>query len=235
MNHRRRPTAHVMPALPPARPRRLSILAGVLRILLVVTGCLLGVVGVVLLPVTFVLVWVGLGVVVGALGWILAWLSPTGESTVTPDAEVWADVVAVTVAGGLVLAGLVVLLGTEVAAGIAMLAGVALWPRFGRKIVQDHVSGGGAATAATRAQDLSIAALLVVPCELSTAELCLAWRRSYLALLDLPPGPGRCELVRLRGCLLDELERRDPAGLTRWLADGARAGSDPGRYLATDR
>jgi hypothetical protein len=69
---------------------------------------------------------------------------------------------------------------------------------------------------------------------LSTPELCLAWRRSYLALEDLPPGPDRNELVTLRQSMLDELERRDPAGFGRWLDSGARAGGDPGRYLAAD-
>jgi hypothetical protein len=70
---------------------------------------------------------------------------------------------------------------------------------------------------------------------LSTSELCLTWRRSYLALLDATSSPARCNIVRIRGCLLDELERRDPAGFTRWLDTGARAGSDPSRYLSTDR
>ena len=70
---------------------------------------------------------------------------------------------------------------------------------------------------------------------LSTAELCLAWRRSYLALLDVTSYPARCTIVRMRECLLDELERRDRGGFTRWLDTGARAGSDPGRYLSTDR
>ena len=50
---------------------------------------------------------------------------------------------------------------------------------------------------------------------LSTPELCLAWRRSYLALLEVPAGPGRCEIVRMREGLLDELERRDRDGFTR--------------------
>jgi hypothetical protein len=68
---------------------------------------------------------------------------------------------------------------------------------------------------------------------LSTPELCLAWRRSYLALGELPTGPARGELVTLRQSMLDEIERRDPAGFQRWLDAGARAGSDPGRYLAT--
>jgi hypothetical protein len=70
---------------------------------------------------------------------------------------------------------------------------------------------------------------------LSTPELCLAWWRSYLALLDVTSYPARCNIVGMRECLLDELERRERDGFTRWLDTGARAGSDPGRYLSTDR
>jgi len=36
-------------------------------------------------------------------------------------------------------------------------------------------------------------------------------------------------LVRQR--MLDELERRDRAGFERWLSTGARAASDPSRYI----
>jgi hypothetical protein len=68
---------------------------------------------------------------------------------------------------------------------------------------------------------------------LSTPELCLAWRRSYLTLVDLPAGPARVEIVAVRQSMLDELERRDSDGFHRWLDAGARAGGDPGRYLAT--
>jgi hypothetical protein len=67
---------------------------------------------------------------------------------------------------------------------------------------------------------------------LSTQELCLAWRRSYLTLVDLPAGPGRSELVAVRQSMLDELERRDSDGFHRWLEAGARAGGDPSQYLA---
>jgi hypothetical protein len=66
-------------------------------------------------------------------------------------------------------------------------------------------------------------------------EVCLAWRRSYPALLDVASSPARSNIVRMRECLLDELERRDRDGFTRWLDTGTRAGSDPGRYLSSDR
>jgi hypothetical protein len=75
----------------------------------------------------------------------------------------------------------------------------------------------------------------VVAADLSTGELCLAWRRSYLVLIETPFGPGRDAVVSRRRELLDELERRDHAGFVRWIDTGARAASDPGRYLGTDR
>ena len=141
-----------------------------------------------------------------------------------------------TVAGGLVLAGLGVLVGAAGAVVIAVLfAAAVVWIRLDCEVPQDCITVQGAAAA--RAEDLRSAAQppQVVPGELSTPELCLAWRRSYFALLNVPAGPGRCEIVRIRERLLDEIERRDRDGFTRWLETGARAGSDPGRYLTTDR
>jgi len=78
------------------------------------------------------------------------------------------------------------------------------------------------------------AALPVVgpsPAGLSTAQLCLAWQHSYFAMLDLPASASRADLVQLRHQLLDEIERRDPAGFTRWIDTEARPGSNPGRYV----
>ena len=69
------------------------------------------------------------------------------------------------------------------------------------------------------------------PGALSTSQLCGAWQRSYWLLLDLPAGPSRDEVVRLRHHVLDELERRDPTGFGRWLQTEPRAGSHPGNYL----
>ena len=74
-----------------------------------------------------------------------------------------------------------------------------------------------------------------VPADLSTAQLCLAWQRTYFVLLELPAGAPRAALVHLRRGLLDEIECRDPGGFGRWLDTGARAGSNPGRYLTGGR
>ncbi|PZS38562.1 MAG: hypothetical protein DLM62_13095 [Pseudonocardiales bacterium] len=39
------------------------------------------------------------------------------------------------------------------------------------------------------------------------------------------------DIVAWRRACLDELCRRDPDGVRRWIATGARAGSDPTRFL----
>jgi hypothetical protein len=136
-----------------------------------------------------------------------------------------------------VLTGAVRLLGS--ASGIViltllLLAAPLAWPwlrrRYGRPPARENRAAGcpEVVPAAEPPPPLTFEAL-------STPELCLAWRRSYLALLDVTSFPARCTIVRMRECLLDEFERRDRAGFTRWLDSGARAGSDPGRYLSSDR
>jgi hypothetical protein len=71
--------------------------------------------------------------------------------------------------------------------------------------------------------------------ELSTGELCTAWRRSYFQLLVARDASTRRSMVERRQDYLDELERRDRRGFVRWLHSGARAGSDPGPFLRTRR
>jgi hypothetical protein len=72
--------------------------------------------------------------------------------------------------------------------------------------------------------------------DLSDQELCHAWRRSFLILQDLMHCrdlPGQSHVVGVRQGYLDEMERRNPGGFSRWLAAGARPASDPSRYLST--
>jgi len=71
------------------------------------------------------------------------------------------------------------------------------------------------------------------PSVMTMEQLCLVWRQSYAWLLKTPPGQGRERLVRMRSSVLDEMESRDADGFARWLQDGARAASDPSRYLTT--
>lgn len=70
--------------------------------------------------------------------------------------------------------------------------------------------------------------------DLTDAELCVAWRTSYITL-DRLIGTAQifhqATWVDRRQQYLDELERRHPAGFRRWLQSGARPASDPSRYL----
>jgi hypothetical protein len=68
---------------------------------------------------------------------------------------------------------------------------------------------------------------------LPTPALCWEWRRSYLAVTRASKPDELTRIVALRAAYLDELERRDPTGFRRWLDSGARAASDPGRYLTS--
>lgn len=66
---------------------------------------------------------------------------------------------------------------------------------------------------------------------MSNAQLCRAWRTSFSALQRSEYADEREQLAAARASYLDELEHRDPEGFARWIADGARAASDPERYL----
>jgi hypothetical protein len=66
---------------------------------------------------------------------------------------------------------------------------------------------------------------------LDDRALCLAWRRSFIALEQCRSVAMRVRVVQLRELYLEELERRNPAGLSAWLESGARAAGDPSRYL----
>ena len=67
--------------------------------------------------------------------------------------------------------------------------------------------------------------------ELSTTELVHAWRASFPSLLRAQTTASVNSRVARRQQYLDELERRDPVGLRRWLESGARAAGDPTRFL----
>jgi hypothetical protein len=66
---------------------------------------------------------------------------------------------------------------------------------------------------------------------LDDRALCLAWRRSFVTLQHSRTGPSMLTVVEQRQLYLDELERRNPAGLSAWLESGARAAGDPSRFF----
>ncbi|WP_324275897.1 hypothetical protein [Blastococcus brunescens] len=66
---------------------------------------------------------------------------------------------------------------------------------------------------------------------LPTPALGREWLRTSAALTGRLGPVERQALVRRRAETLDELERRDPAGFARWLAEGPAPGSDPAAYV----
>ncbi|TDD57973.1 hypothetical protein E1263_21155 [Kribbella antibiotica] len=64
--------------------------------------------------------------------------------------------------------------------------------------------------------------------DLTAAELCLAWRRSFGELRRTEHWAATTDV---RQAYLDELERRYPDEFVAWLASGPRAASDPRRFF----
>jgi hypothetical protein len=218
----------------------------------VAVGLALGAIGALSSPTTAI-IEVGFGVVVGVMTALTAseigpddrrtaGADPRAGLTAGADPRAGLTAGAVTVGGWLALTGLVAVLGPASGAVILalLLAAIALtWRRLHRQLhrrlgPQRGLALPGRSPARRGVSRVSPRALPSAPEALATPQLCLAWQESYLALLTLPPGPARSQIVRVRERLLDELERRDPDGFTRWLDAGADAGSDPGRYLTTD-
>jgi hypothetical protein len=73
---------------------------------------------------------------------------------------------------------------------------------------------------------------IVVSDRLTEADLCLAWASSFRALSKAASVAAYVTVAEARQACLDELERRDPEAFRRWLGSGARASSDPSRFVA---
>jgi hypothetical protein len=68
---------------------------------------------------------------------------------------------------------------------------------------------------------------------MDTRDLVRNWRRSFVALEQTGDPATKMALVQARQAFLDELERRNPAGLHEWLESGARAAGDPTRFMSS--
>ena len=118
---------------------------------------------------------------------------------------------------------------------------LARWARRGTRREQlqelaDPPRYGGVMTAPSRSavvlDDLPVVSCPArPPAAMDDEELCWAWRVSYVALQHAPSVPARLGAVQTRQQYLDELERRNPEGLTAWLYSGARAAGDPRPYI----
>ena len=76
-----------------------------------------------------------------------------------------------------------------------------------------------------------VPALVAILGALDDAELCLAWRRSFVLLNEAASPQEKLVVVTLRERYLEELQRRNPSGVSRWLESGARASGNPLPYL----
>lgn len=158
-----------------------------------------------------------------------------------PAAESAVQAAAYTIGGLLVLAGVAVLAG-GVLAVLAAVAGVGTWlvVRAARPPARPAHPPAPAPWPTAGVEVL----LLPVPPEatargngtsrldtLSTPALGREWVRTTAALGGRLSPVERQALVRRREETLDELERRDPAGFARWLAEGPALGTDPTDYV----
>jgi hypothetical protein len=133
-----------------------------------------------------------------------------------------------TIAVLLVISGCAVLAGgavTAVLVGCALAGGLACWAlrpaRTGRR------SGLATVVPITDAGGRPVRTL-------SVEALGREWLRTSAALAQTRGPLARQALVDRRQEALDELERRDPVGFARWLAEGATVDSDPARYVSGD-
>lgn len=69
----------------------------------------------------------------------------------------------------------------------------------------------------------------------STEEIAAGWVASHSLLRAASSPARRAYVAALRQAYLDELERRDPAGVRRWLASVPDASADPRHYLDEGR
>ena len=67
--------------------------------------------------------------------------------------------------------------------------------------------------------------------DLNSAQLCRAWRISFLAVISAKTASELEELAQKRRSYLDELELRNPAGFRAWLEASPTASSDPEPYV----
>jgi hypothetical protein len=207
---------------------------------------------------------VTVAVVVGAWTALLGWTGPGVVFTFLPSALVGVCVAGYLLpddrsSAGLLLrygaltgtvvvaaGGLTDLLGPQAAA--SSLVAIAVTSPWSVRWLRVRLRIGGPAVqpvgdqpspeirhAATREQPLAGAAGPPTPELMTDRELCEAWCSSYLLLTSVRAADERAAVVHLRQRYLDELERRHPEGLRRWLALGSRAASNPARFLSGER
>lgn len=195
-----------------------------------VTGSLLAVLGLLVLPMTALMTWAFLAVLTGplvAMG--VHSVRPAGGHALRAGAGASVAMLAIV----LVVAGLTVLLGPMTLFVIPLLVAAGVW-WYRRRRAAARLRGGP--LTATKLAPTPPPVPQIDAATVPTHVLCAVWQRTYWLLRDLPAvSPDRQVVINIRGRLLEEFERRDPDGFGRWLHTDPRACSDPGRYLQVNR
>jgi hypothetical protein len=140
----------------------------------------------------------------------------------------WTATACLLIAGVAALAGGVVAAVTVGVAAIVLAAGWLVRARGGGALLGRRPARSSAAPPAPSRPpyDPRVPAS-VVP----TAELGREWLRTTAVLTNRLDLATRQLIVRRRSEVLDELERRDLAGFSRWLVRGSATGSDPADFV----
>jgi hypothetical protein len=209
--------------------------------ILIGSGLLCGVV--IALASSIVLHGAGLVAVVVAAGFVACVVFSTWDDRRAARAAAW-KAAGCTVATIMLVVGVGVLVGGAVAtlfSGLALATGEAVW--LGRGLRgrstgrdgRDRAPVAGAAPVAPAALagwlDGSSSPIALLPISGLGSE----WSRTTAALACRLEPTARFAVVRRRQEVLDELERRDPAGFESWLVAGAATNSDPASFLRSGR
>ncbi|MBE1493910.1 hypothetical protein H4696_001010 [Amycolatopsis lexingtonensis] len=173
--------------------------------------------GVVTFPTYAVVAWAAMSVMIGMGVW--QWADDSrGRVRISP-ARAGVGAAATAFVAGVVGAEILVWSGFLVGSGVlAVVVAAGAWG------VRRGSRGGPAVSVRTTVPDAAI------------EELCLVWRRSGEELRRVPDDdPERGQLAEVRQLLLEEMERRDPAGFRRWVDNGAMTGTEPSAFIHPDR
>ncbi len=138
-----------------------------------------------------------------------------------------------TILGAIAVSGLIAAVGALALLGAALLGVIS--PPVLRRLVPRKPAPARSVPTPTSPAASNQPAPAPRYTSLSDAELCWRWRTSFNALLHTTSVAERLRLIETRSALLDELARRDPEGFGRWISSGARAASDPARFLTPHR
>ena len=158
------------------------------------------------------------------------------------------------------IAGLVHLLGMAVALGLVTMLAVSAPPLVSRALRRATRAGDASEPArgelpssdersnvaisaegttpipagrpsAPESRIMSAPWMVRAPESMDEASLCLAWRKTYVALQRVCTQGSTLSVVQRRQELLDEFERRNARGFVAWLESGARAAGNPSKYV----